>query len=138
MRLLPLLIFLPLFAPSAFAVPFEVRGDKGAVLWKGETNSVLPSSVGRVSRETFEVNSIPFRGDDQTVSEIFGIGTRVESVSEDEMKVYGWCFTVNGQMPGATMDQVPVTNPNAEIVWFYAYALAYKGSWVGMCFVDED
>lgn len=138
MRALFLMIFAVLATDAAGAAHFEVRGQKGETLWQGETDPALPCSVGDLSVETFTKNTIPYQGDATSISEIFGLGLKVEAPSEDEMRVYGWCYSVNGEIPSASPDQVQVPGKEAKIVWFYAYAQAYKGAWLGQCFVDED
>ena len=56
----------------------------------------------------------------------------LEILSEREMKAYGWCYSINGEVPEAFPDEVAL-GPQDKVVWFFAYAHYLAGEWISQC-----
>ena len=94
------------------------------------------SSVGDLTIAVLSEAGHPFEGTAQGLLSAFGTPTgldALEVVSDEELRAYGWCFLVNGQLPDLTADAVPVTQELREIRWFFGYATSRRGEWIDMC-----
>lgn len=126
--------FILLAAVPSFAVSWKVYGPcsekpvhEGKVPMKK-----FDTSVGALSVQVFEENKIPYIGSEEGFNSIIGTPTdhnSMEIVSKDEMRAYGWCYSVNGQFPEQMPNEVFFTENNAELVWFYAYSTVKNNQW---------
>lgn len=88
-------------------------------------------SVGDYSVQVFEENKIPYVGSELGFNSIIGTPTdrrSIEIVSSDELRAYGWCYSVDGKIPDQMPNEVQLSN-NAELVWFYAYSTVINNQW---------
>lgn len=129
--LYPLLFILISF--STYAINLEVIDMDGAPLFEQEIKVKLPSTVGDITINLFEKNKINYEGNRFAISEIFNIGNSTDIVSPTEMKAYGWCFSIDGQITETMPHETDVFNQNTLIRWFYGYAHFKNGEWVGQC-----
>lgn len=126
-------IFLLFFCSSVFAIDFRIVGKESAVLFEKNLEANLNESLGAITIDIFERFSIPYKGSDVGILSIGGIGKRTELISDWEMKVYGWCFSVNGEVVDRLADSVYLRGQSDTVIWFYSYAHYLNGEWVGMC-----
>ncbi len=135
---LVLVTFLISFKTSA--VTLEVTAKNNVLLLHSSYEHILPSTVGKISVDVFDKESIPYKGGAYVISQLFELGGRgaddIEIISESEMKAYGWCFSINGDVPNTMPDMTDVIDQNSKIVWFYAYAHYKNGAWIGQCVRD--
>lgn len=102
-------------------------------------SSVRPSetsNVGSVTIDILEKFEIPFQGTSAGLNSAFGtpIGMdALEVISDQEMRSYGWCYSVDGNSPEVMPDQFKVNASMKKITWFYAFARYSKGEWVSQC-----
>jgi hypothetical protein len=129
------LIFLALSAAtSARALTLDVIGEDGKTLFNRTVNLDSVTNVGQATVDVFNRFHVPYEGSAQGISKIFGIEGRVDVIVQgQEMKSYGWCFSIDGSVPETMSDETPVTDPNSKIEWFYAYAHFLNGEWVSQC-----
>ncbi|MCK6596194.1 MAG: DUF4430 domain-containing protein [Bacteriovoracaceae bacterium] len=92
-------------------------------------------TVGDLTIHTFNKNGIPYLGNERGINVIFNspIGdASLEVISDTEMRAYGWCFFVNGEVSMEYADETYL-NPGDKVEWIYSYALYSKGEWKSMC-----
>ena len=58
----------------------------------------------------------------------------LEIISENHMRSYGWCFSVNGVQPGHLMHEVPILASKIQTIeWYDGYAEYKNGQWLSYC-----
>ena len=97
-------------------------------------NSITVSELTHYVFKTFE---IPFIGDERSINSILGTPTGTDAyevMTDNEIKVYGWCFQVNGVQPDRFMNQI-ILDPTEQlhVNWFYGYAHYLNGVWITYC-----
>lgn len=122
---------------SAQAVSWKVFGAcQDEPIHSGSYSADLNKSVGELSVEIFNEHQIPYVGVAEGFNSILNspIGLdSIEVVSDVEMRVYGWCYSVNGEQPEAMPHKIFLTSPLDEIVWFYAYSTNLYNEWTNYC-----
>jgi len=81
------------------------------------------SNLGQVTIETLEKFKIQYLGSEAGLNSAFGSPTgmdAVEVISNNEMRSYGWCFEVDGQVPEYYPDTISVSNQK-KVTWFFGY-----------------
>lgn len=79
-------------------------------------------------------NKIPYTGTHKGITSLLNApqgDDALEVLSDTQMRAYGWCFFVNGEV---VMDYADETylNPGDKIQWIYSYAW-YDREWKSMC-----
>ena len=75
-------------------------------------------------------------GSEEGLSSVFStpVGKdAIEIISEDEMRAYGWCFSVDGIAPEVFPHEIRITPQTRSIVWHFGFARFYKGEWFTQC-----
>lgn len=79
-------------------------------------------------------NKIPYIGTDKGITSMlnapYGDGA-LEVLSDTQMRAYGWCFIVNGNLVLEYADETYL-NPEDKFQWVYSYAW-YDRGWKSMC-----
>jgi hypothetical protein len=91
-------------------------------------------TVGDFTIYLLQKNRIPHLGNERAINSIFHtpVGMdALEVVSDTQMRAYGWCYKVNGEVFEKFAEEVYL-NDSDDIEWFFAYAWYDKG-WVSMC-----
>lgn len=122
-----------LWSSLAFAVQLTIRGKAQQLLFSQSVPLQNFEDVGNFSVKVFADNQIPFSGDASGISELYHLSQDIEVISDTEMKAYGWCFSIDGQVPETMPDQTELTNDSSSIHWFYAYAHYKDGEWIAQC-----
>lgn len=117
----------------ASAVTFEVLGQKGEILLKQELYATIPIKLGELSLQVFDRHHVPYSGGSYGFSSIFNMNQFVVVISDNEMKAYGWCFSVNSQVPDTMADETVVLEQKSVIQWFFGYAHYKDGQWILQC-----
>lgn len=98
---------------------------------------LAPANVGEISLYVFETFEVPFDGNGASFSSIINTPTGLESyeiISDNEMKVYGWCFQVNGTQPDRFMNEIIIDpSKKSHINWFYGFAHLKNNQWISYC-----
>lgn len=92
-------------------------------------------TVGQVSMDTFEREKVPYIGSELGMNSILNtpVGEpSMEFPGPGQLKVYGWCFELNGQQPTEMPDKIFLKNGD-HLVWFYGYALWKDREWKTYC-----
>ena len=97
---------------------------------------VSSSNVGQASVATLENFEIAFQGNESGLNSAFGTPTgmaALEILSDNEMRSYGWCYSIDGAVPEVFPNAIPLTHVQREVRWFFAYAHYLNGEWVSQC-----
>jgi hypothetical protein len=135
MKIIILAILLSL---NISAVEFSITNLCEDTPYLHENIEVLnKTTVSELSLYAFETYDIPFLGDSRSINSILNTATGLESyevISDHEMKVYGWCFQVNGIQPDRFMDQITIDpSEDIHINWFYGFAHFLNNEWIAYC-----
>lgn len=93
-------------------------------------------SVGELTLMALHATQLPYQGSESGMVSIFGTPTgldAMEVISDDEMKAYGWCFFIDGEIADRYPHQINIDTSMQELRWFYAYAHMVNGEWENMC-----
>ncbi len=125
-----------LLSISSFAATLEIRDPcVDQAKFSGELTLSAAKSVGQVSVEVFDREKIPYIGSDLGMNSIYDTPVGNPSMEFPEpgvLKVYGWCYELNGVQPAEMPDKVMMTEKD-RLVWFYGYALWRDREWKTYC-----
>lgn len=133
-----MLIFnLAILAQSLIAIDWEIVGPTSkAPVHFGALQADLTQSVGYHTVQILEANQIPYIGIENGIHSILNTPTGEKSMvieSNERMRVYGWCYHVDGIEPGEMPDKVYFKTQNSKLKWFFAYTVYDKGNWIDFC-----
>lgn len=135
--LLPLLALFLYGSTSSFAITWEVIGQASKTpVYHGESQAVLSESVGAFTVKILQEKHIPFHGTASGIASILNTPTGDDAtviVSNDTMRVYGWCVDVNGVLLEQMPDKEFFANQHVNLRWFFAFSLYEKGVWKSYC-----
>ncbi len=100
------------------------------------TNLLEGLTVGEATVKTMWARKIPFQGTDRAINTIMNIPAKdqtLEILSDTDMRAYGWCFDVDGEIPEEYADQFPLHEGMKKVRWFHGYAEMKGGQWVSQC-----
>lgn len=121
---------------SAHALVFEVRGWNDEALFRQYYPMADGVNAGRATVDFLELarsrDGISWEGNERGVLSIAGLGNQVVQEG-NEIRAYGWCYSVNGVEPDRTPDQVIIPHDMSRLVWFYAYGRMVDGEWREQC-----
>lgn len=101
-------------------------------VFEGAVEADLNKSVGQISQEIFDAHKVSYVGSAEGFNSInkspIGLDS-IEVVSNNELRAYGWCYSVNGEIPSVMPNQVKPTSQNDVVVWFYGYMTNKNNQW---------
>lgn len=122
---------------SGHAIYWEVIGqDSKDPVRQGRQSVDLKKSIGVATVEIFRANRIPFQGNEGGILSVFGTPTgdgATVIVSNDTMRVYGWCVEVDGVQPQVMPNNYFFPSQESVLRWFFAYSLYETGKWKNFC-----
>src|SRR5690606_8402085 len=93
-------------------------------------------NVGELTIETLKKFGIPFKGTYEGLSSAFdtpvGDGA-LEVISDQEMRAYGWCYSVDGNAPETYPHEAFIGPETKSVVWHFGFARYSQGQWVTQC-----
>jgi hypothetical protein len=125
-----------LFSLSANAVELKFIGPCAETFIMRVNVKEEYANVGQLTIETLKKFNIPYQGSYEGLASAFEtpVGdASVEVISNEEMRAYGWCYSVDGVAPEVYPHEVPITAKTKSVVWHFGYARFYKGQWVTQC-----
>ncbi len=134
--MLKILVFL--LSISAFPIDFSViHPCENKPFLKQSIEVLAPISVSELTHYIFKKFDIPFIGDKKVIDSILDTPTGENAYSiltRDEIKVYGWCFQVNGIQPDKLMSDV-ILDPSISnhVNWVYGFAHYKNSKWITYC-----
>lgn len=133
--LLCLAVFI--FSLNAQAISFRVQTTVNKTIISDLESFSASITAGKATMYFLEralrLKGINFDGDESGIRSIAGLDNRVEVISDRVMHAYGWCYSVDGIAPEAMPDKYLIKNPNANVLWFYAYSTYDNGKWITQC-----
>lgn len=133
-----LILIFSVISVSSFALTFEVtKLCDNEPLVREEIPVLTVTNVLDFSKYHLKNLAIPHRVNENGVSSILDTPVgydAYEFVSYNHMRVYGWCYEVNGVQPNLVASQY-LLDPESqdEIRWFYGYAEVVEGTWIHYC-----
>lgn len=125
-----------LFSTSVYALELEFVGPCDKIpLMKVQVTAGYPN-VGELTVATLCDLNIPFKGSSQGLASVFETPTgmaAVEVLSNEEIRAYGWCFSIDGFSPEVYPHEVPITSETKKITWHFGFARFFKGEWITQC-----
>lgn len=94
-----------------------------------------PMTVSDLTLQQLLDHNIPFLGAKEGINSILATPTGMdglEVLNDQEMRAFGWCYTVDGQLSDAFMHQQAITNQSV-VRWFFAYSYYSAGVWTDFC-----
>lgn len=128
-----LLFFISL---SSFAVELKFIGPCQKEFIMRTQVSEEYSNVGELTIETLKKFGIPFKGTYEGLSSAFETPTgdaALEVISNQEMRVYGWCYSIDGYSPEVYPHEAMIGPETKSVVWHFGFARYYQGQWVTQC-----
>lgn len=132
--LLPLILLVSLNAQAITWKIFDACSEDA--IHQGDYSANIEKSVGDISIEIFEQQGFPYIGNAQGINSILNtpIGMdSIEVVSDEEMRVYGWCYLVNGKQPLDMASEVKFNSQDDKLIWFHAYSTNLRNEWIDYC-----
>ncbi len=80
-------------------------------------------------------HAIVFQGAKEGIHSILATPTgmdALEVLNDQEMRAFGWCYTIDGQLSDVLMHQQAISNQSV-IRWFFAYSFYRAGVWTDYC-----
>ena len=74
-----------------------------------------------------------FEGGTYGITQMFGLGNDIDVISNEEMKAYGWCFSLDGVVTETMADDTLILSQDSKLRWFYGYAHHLRGEWIAQC-----
>lgn len=134
------LIYLALlvFNINSFAFEFTVTDTCENKYVLSENIEILNSTnAGELTLYMFDHYEVPYTGNIDSITSILGTITGLDSyevISDREMKVYGWCYEIDGVQPDKLMSEVTIDpTVHKSMNWFYGYAHYLDGEWISYC-----
>ncbi len=101
-----------------------------------ERTEFSPQSLGAFTLDALDSLGLEYQGNERGINSIEGsvIGMdALEVLSDSQMRAYGWCFSINGEVPEIFADEISLVSAEDKIVWFFAFAHYLDGQWVAQC-----
>lgn len=122
------------FSAQAIELKFIGPCDDDFIMKTDVTESY--ANVGELTIATLSKFNIPFKGTAEGLSSAFEtpVGeAALEVVSDEEMRAYGWCYSVDGEAPEVYPHEIAITPETKSIVWHFGFARYFRGQWVTQC-----
>lgn len=96
-----------------------------------------PTNAGDITIQVLNDWNVPYIGSVDSITSMLGTITGLDSyevISDTEMRIYGWCYEVDGLQPDVLMSEYMV-NPavHSKIYWYYGSAHYLEGEWLSYC-----
>jgi len=100
-----------------------------------KTQVAQVGNVGSVTIDALNKAGAPYVGSEQGLNSAFKTPTGMEAlevISDREMRSYGWCFAVDGDVPEDYADAVSMDGVK-QVTWYFAFAHYLDGHWISQC-----
>ena len=133
-----LILTLLLTSLSSFALTFEVTElceDKPHI--SEEIPVLTLTNVLDFTKYHLKNLAIPHTFNENGITSILDTPVGYDSyefITNNHMRVYGWCYEVNGVQPSIVASEFMVDPESQDIIrWFYGYAEVVEGTWIHYC-----
>ena len=123
---------------SAFPVTVEIKNlCEDSSYFSQDLERFTNTSSVHLSVYTFNQEKIPFIGNENGITGLLGTPQGLDAyevIADDHMRVYGWCYSVDGSRPSVLASEYPIEpNSDFKLTWFYAYAELIGDKWISYC-----
>lgn len=127
-----------LFITPTYAVIFEVKNICEDSAYHTEEIEILnKTTVGHLTMYSLTTSNIDFIGNEHGLNSLLNTPVGLDAyeiLSDTNMKVYGWCYSVNGVEPDILSSEVEILPHSESIIsWYYGYAELVKDEWISYC-----
>lgn len=132
-----LILVWTLFPFKSLALEFSVEEPcSGKTLYKRTLNG-FDTNVGQLTIQQLELWGVDYVGSELGIHSLQGTPygqDALEIINRLEMRSYGWCFSVDGEIPEVLPPYFSLHDkPNAKVTWFFGFAYYNAGEWVSQC-----
>lgn len=126
---------------SAAKISFYDACSSEAVL-DVKTDVKEDQSALEVTLSVFSALGVPYVEENGSLKSVNGSPMGYEAyetskqnpdLKDDEMRVYGLCYEVDGVLPKVYADEYILKTGQENITWFVGYSTYRGGEWSGMC-----
>lgn len=125
-----------LFVLSSHATTFIVEDPcTGKALTKQSLNTPF-ENVGKATVFALNRSGLEYVGNEIGIHKIGDtpVGDdALEIINNLEMRSYGWCYSVDGEIPEVLPPSFSLTGKEKKIIWFFGFAYYRSGEWVSQC-----
>lgn len=128
-------IFLLLLSFNTQAAKIEIIDPCNQEIRYKKNLKVDKINLGSFSLMAFEELGLPYLGDKFSILSILDTPTgseAIEVLEDNQMKAYGWCYSINGVSPEVYPNEIEVNNSD-QVTWWFGYALYQNGQWLTQC-----
>lgn len=133
-----LIILSTILSFNSMATTIDIIGPCSST--PAASGTIIPTnanqSLGSLTIDFLNKNKIAYIGTEGGLNSILNtpVGEEsIEIISDTKMRAYGWCFSLNGQIPDRMPDEIKLNSAQDKIVWFYAYSTYDAGNWTDYC-----
>ncbi len=133
------LIFILLFlSTTSHSVVVEIKQlCKNDSFYSQEIEILAPTTAGHLTIHMLEQAGIDFLGNENGISGLLNTPTGLDSyevISDNHMRAYGWCYSVDGSQPNVLASEYPLfPDSDCKLTWFYGYAEMIDNEWISYC-----
>lgn len=129
-----ILLSLNLFAAD---ITMQVLSPCDGTVIHQETENIQMNNLGQASIYFLDQMQLAYTGNEYSITSILDTPTGMDAyevISDNEMRAYGWCYSVNGESPELMPNQFLLDlNKDYVISWHYGFALYKDGQWITQC-----
>ena len=129
-------LFFSLISLSNLATTFEVEDPcSGKALYLKKSFGRF-DNLGAMTVSILDESSLEYVGNELGIHKIgeTPVGDdALEIINRLEMRSYGWCYSVDGNVPEVLPPQFKLTGKEKRIVWYFGYAYYRAGEWLSQC-----
>lgn len=108
----------------------------GEIRFSKAVDKTVGMNVGQVTMKVLVDTKVLHQATENAVISIFETPAGSDAfvvLNKQEMRAYGWCYTLNGQELAVYPNEAVIANESDHIQWFYGFAFYQSGEWKTMC-----
>lgn len=132
-------LFFAMRSLSGFALEVKFLGKSAKPIAKVDVQILAGQTAGQVTFRTLTdlqaQGKLKFIGSEASVESINELSTHQEFVDATHLRVYGWCYQVDGKIPDVIAGEFTLTSSQRKLLWYFAYATfdTSLGQWTEGC-----
>lgn len=136
LKIISLTFVLILFPYKSLALQFEIQDvctGHSLYLEKVEGEYL---EVGSLTTSLLDKLGVEYVGSDLGINTMLGTPTgdeALEIINRLEMRSYGWCYEVDGQVPEVLPPYYSLNKNSKKVTWFFGFAYYKAGNWLSQC-----
>lgn len=133
------IVILILLTLNVFAsdITIQVLSPCDGTVIQQKSENIQMDNLGQASIYFLDQMQLPYTGNEYSITSILDTPTGMDAydvVSDNEMRAYGWCYSVNGESPELMPNQYFLSEDEDYVIsWHYGFALYKDGQWITQC-----